>query len=851
MSGSPHLSSVTTGNDDSRSLKRTDEGEKGQFKDVGRIACAVHATPEKTEGGNTKPSRRPAMIAKEPCHYCLAFASVPGMITITRESIAFEPVCRQGIGTYQAYIDIQDVIECGFVAAGLDPGEDGGYFLQLLLRTLDGRKRYHQSQRHSYYHAAESSYRNILSPHQPSPSTEGTSKTAPHTPPRPHRSTASLSRFSSVPQVTRSSAHAAPLQQRCASLSPLSQPLLNPVKEDRRWSVEEEESHSVVPSEGSDDDRKQDGGGGANQESMIRVKDEKKTRRSRSDEDKGKSECLPERSHAATSPRRSSVTAPVAAPRTAQQTAGLGGSSIEGVTEEQQTQVVPPPVRTTLISQQDKFLDYSTVNPFPSGTDSPDTLYSPNPSPSYFKQPHNVPPHTGILDSSSTLLPSDSRRTSNISFDSPIFDPIPSLLIPQQDKEMTELQQRKPTDYVESRPTPKTGAGAGGCEAFQTKREKKQEEGRQREPWERRGKEKGSRDGGGEVKRGGVGEQRGGGEDGLRKEDYEGAPQTGRGQLLKRSSTEGEGGGLTAGNIFVLFKFEKKHVAQSITGKLIECIDEVAARTHGPGLPECTLTTVPFDSNGLLERWMALEDAALPTTRQEEGGTGPADSTHQKEPSGGWVLVEAPTQMDMQDNMADLDQRAPLTGVPDFEIPEGGAQLLTSHIASEISNYLPPTLAIKSWKLAFCPKLHGVSFSTFYRNVSDRGACVLLVKDTKGTVFGGFSSESFHLGHKYYGSGQMFVFTFRRETADTACPTSSSSTAAPIRVFHWSSSNAFFLFSDKQTIAIGGGGHYAITVDRDLLIGSSTQCPTFNSPCLASKEDFIVKELQVWVFDDY
>ena len=68
-----------------------------------------------------------------------------------------------------------------------------------------------------------------------------------------------------------------------------------------------------------------------------------------------------------------------------------------------------------------------------------------------------------------------------------------------------------------------------------------------------------------------------------------------------------------------------------------------------------------------------------------------------------------------------------------------------------------------------------------------------------------------------------------------------------IHVYTWSSSNAFFCFTDGETIVVGGGGHYALTIDRDFLRGSSECCPTFNSPPLASSQDFLLRNLQVRV----
>ncbi|KFG52691.1 TLD protein [Toxoplasma gondii VAND] len=153
-------------------------------------------------------------------------------------------------------------------------------------------------------------------------------------------------------------------------------------------------------------------------------------------------------------------------------------------------------------------------------------------------------------------------------------------------------------------------------------------------------------------------------------------------------------------------------------------------------------------------------------------------------------------------------------------------------------------LTMKRWSLAFCHKLHGISLNTFYRKCSYRGSCLLFLQDARGILFGAFLSEIRECA-KYYGSAETFVFTFKGPDGkmDPEHPT--------LHVYRWSKLNSYFIYTDHDVLGIGGGGHYAISVDKDLLRGSSSCCLTFNSPVLSSSEDFIVKAFQVWTFEDY
>ena len=62
--------------------------------------------------------------------------------------------------------------------------------------------------------------------------------------------------------------------------------------------------------------------------------------------------------------------------------------------------------------------------------------------------------------------------------------------------------------------------------------------------------------------------------------------------------------------------------------------------------------------------------------------------------------------------------------------------------------------------------------------------------------------------------------------------------------------NNFFMFSTANCIAVGGGGHFAIWLDEDLLYGNSSPCPTFDNPCLSGRENFEVLSIEVWHLHD-
>jgi len=73
-----------------------------------------------------------------------------------------------------------------------------------------------------------------------------------------------------------------------------------------------------------------------------------------------------------------------------------------------------------------------------------------------------------------------------------------------------------------------------------------------------------------------------------------------------------------------------------------------------------------------------------------------------------------------------------------------------------------------------------------------------------------------------------------------------------LQVFHHSSKakDAFFLFSDAECIAMGGGSGFAFYLEKDLLHGRSDPCSTFQSEVLSCDSNFIIGDLECWAFDD-
>ncbi|XP_072292006.1 MTOR-associated protein MEAK7 [Eucyclogobius newberryi] len=144
------------------------------------------------------------------------------------------------------------------------------------------------------------------------------------------------------------------------------------------------------------------------------------------------------------------------------------------------------------------------------------------------------------------------------------------------------------------------------------------------------------------------------------------------------------------------------------------------------------------------------------------------------------------------------------------------------------------------WRLMFSTKLHGESFTRMATGLLKCGPTLLLIKDSKGHVFGGFASQDWEIKPKFQGDSRCFLFTV------SPC----------LRVYNTTGYNQHFMYlnQNQQTMPNGlgmGGQHYyfGLWLDCDFGRGHSRakpKCTTYGSPQLSADEDFTVDAVEVW-----
>lgn len=144
------------------------------------------------------------------------------------------------------------------------------------------------------------------------------------------------------------------------------------------------------------------------------------------------------------------------------------------------------------------------------------------------------------------------------------------------------------------------------------------------------------------------------------------------------------------------------------------------------------------------------------------------------------------------------------------------------------------------WRMVFSTRLHGESFTRMVGGLMKRGPTLLLIKDTKGHVFGGFASHAWEVKPQFQGDSRCFLFT--------VSPT--------LRVYTATGYNQHFMYlnQNQQTMPNGLGmggqhGYFGLWLDSDFGRGHSRarpKCTTYGSPQLSGDEDFTLDSMEVW-----
>ncbi|CAN4091060.1 unnamed protein product [Withania somnifera] len=161
---------------------------------------------------------------------------------------------------------------------------------------------------------------------------------------------------------------------------------------------------------------------------------------------------------------------------------------------------------------------------------------------------------------------------------------------------------------------------------------------------------------------------------------------------------------------------------------------------------------------------------------------------------------------------------------------------ITPDLYDFFQSSLPNIVKGCQWVLLYSTARHGISLRTLIRKSADiSGPCLLITGDKQGAVFGGLLEAPLEptAKRKYQGTNQTFVFT---------------TLYGEPRLFRPTGANRYFHMCLNDLLALGGGGNFALSLDTDLLSGSSGPCDTFGNSFLAHDQEFELKNVELWGF---
>ena len=176
-----------------------------------------------------------------------------------------------------------------------------------------------------------------------------------------------------------------------------------------------------------------------------------------------------------------------------------------------------------------------------------------------------------------------------------------------------------------------------------------------------------------------------------------------------------------------------------------------------------------------------------------------------------------------------------LRGLPTSKTGIKATSIIDKSMLENIVRDLPTRYAICDWNLIYSSQRDGYSLQTCLGLSKNRsGPSLLAIKDNFGYIFGAFVSETIEKRDGYYGTGETFVATFFPR----------------YKAYFWAdrSNQEFIVCENGDYLALGGGGNFALHLDKYFKNGMSESSKTFNNAPLSKNPNFKCIEVELWGF---
>lgn len=211
-------------------------------------------------------------------------------------------------------------------------------------------------------------------------------------------------------------------------------------------------------------------------------------------------------------------------------------------------------------------------------------------------------------------------------------------------------------------------------------------------------------------------------------------------------------------------------------------------------------------------------------------------------------------------NFCDYPEDAPnLLEDCDFEIlapqdtmDEGQAeevQVLNPDIMEDLQSHLPLTKKGESFWLQYSLIRDGASMDSLLYKIRNTDHCVLAIETVDGDVFGAYTTHRWRYHDDFFGHRDAFLW---RKNPDP-----NEDGIEDVQCYHFSHLNQDVQLCTHDRLAVGGGIRkfdpeygFGISLDKDLLTGTTSKSMTFLNPPLSPKHadgsTFEVRNIEVW-----
>ena len=186
----------------------------------------------------------------------------------------------------------------------------------------------------------------------------------------------------------------------------------------------------------------------------------------------------------------------------------------------------------------------------------------------------------------------------------------------------------------------------------------------------------------------------------------------------------------------------------------------------------------------------------------------------------------------------------------EFKTPE---YLLTPEQMHQIAiHVLPKTIAYCQWRRLYSLNRDGDSFDGCLRIIANVARTLVVVRTTKGAVFGGYADSPWRPMElaRFYGSAQACLFSVKEPGVPMDQVENPKSL---LNVYRWSGKNRYIQVCDTSSkmLAFGGGGSdgaFGLCIQEDFQTGSTGPCDTFDNAPLCPESTFKVTDVEIWEF---